>query len=78
MEKNELLKHVKEAINTEESATTIYYEHLYALASKINTDDPFVKELQKDVKYLIKFNIQHKKICEDIYQQIKQDAANDL
>lgn len=78
MKKNELLKELKEAIKTEESASLIYFQHLRAISLRFNIDHPFKVKFQQTLNYLIEQNDRHKRICENLYQEVEKDKRDDF
>ena len=77
MKKSELEKELLEAINTEESATTIYMQHIKALSTRFEIDDAFIKTFIKTLNYLIEGNKAHRKACENLLAKIKKGKKDD-
>ena len=78
MKKNELLKHVQDAINAEESASTVYLGHLKALMARSQLDPAAVLKAQAGLGDLIKANQAHRHILEALEKQIEKDPAHDF
>ena len=78
MKKNELLENIRSAINTEESATTVYYGHLKALMARSPLDAAIIKNAQTGLNELIKANQEHRRILEALEQKVEKDSANDF
>ena len=78
MKKNELLENIRNAINTEESATTVYYGHLKALVARSPLDAAVIKNAQTGLEELIKANQEHRHILEALEQKVEKDSANDF
>jgi len=78
MKKNELLENIRSAINTEESASTVYLGHLKALMARSQLDAAVVINAQTVLGELIKANQQHRLILETLEKQIAKDPADDF
>jgi rubrerythrin len=78
MKKAELLKHIKEAIRTEESATSIYLKHLTALVSRANLPPDKIEKVRESIEHLIKSNERHAGILTQLQQQIEEDKHDDF
>ena len=78
MKKAELLKHIKEAIRTEESATSVYLKHLTALVSRANLPPEKIEKIRESIEYLIKSNQQHSALLTQLQQQIEEDKHDDF
>lgn len=78
MKKDILLKHLEEAIKREESATTIYLQHLHAFSQRVIFDPNFLKKFKSTVEYLIAQNKRHKEIGEEIYRKVQKEKKDDI
>ncbi|MDY6863521.1 MAG: hypothetical protein SV062_11125 [Thermodesulfobacteriota bacterium] len=76
MTKEELLKLVKEGIKTEESAVTIYMNHLSAIILRSGLPDEEILKIKKSITFLIEANKQHKKILESLVDRIQKESAS--
>ena len=72
MKKDELLRKLQEALNTEESATTIYLKHLDAITTRFNIGEKFIEEARRIIDLLIKGNLHHKEECEKMIKMVKE------
>ena len=78
MKKSSLLKELDESIKTEETATTIFLQHLKAVSSRFNFDSVFMKRFKEIIEFLITENKRHKKICEELYAKVKKVKKDDI
>ena len=77
MNRTDLLNAVQEAIRTEESATSIFLEHLYALTERVGIDEHLAQQTQTVLAHLIEESKRHKSILESLQARIKGDERND-
>lgn len=77
MEKQRLMRKLIDAMNVEEGATAIYYDHLDALSSRFITDPSFAKKAKEYFHILIEGNKKHKRICEALIKQIQGEDKDD-
>lgn len=78
MKKKELLNKIDKFIKTEESATTIFLEHLEAFSNRFGLNSEFMKQFHSILSYLITENKRHKKICEDLYAKVEKVGKDDF
>jgi rubrerythrin len=78
MKRDKFISIIEEAIKTEETATTIYLEHLKAFSSRFGLEASFMKEFKKKVEFLITENKKHKSICESLLKQAQKDERDDI
>ncbi len=78
MKKSKLIDALKEAINTEETATTIYLNHIKALTERFGMKDRFIKKFVDILGELIEGNKYHKKKCEEILRLIEKGKRDDI
>jgi len=76
MKKEELLNCIQESIRREESATTVYLEHLKALVLRSGLSESDIAEARKTIKFLVKLNMEHKKFMEDLLNRIEEDPRD--
>ncbi|MGM0439904.1 MAG: hypothetical protein ACQEP8_02160 [Chlamydiota bacterium] len=76
MKKDDLLANLQEAQNMEEGATAIYYDHIHALLSRVDSDEEFIKEIQNTLELLSKENKRHEQLCQKLYQQVKEEKSD--
>jgi len=76
MRKEELVAFIQESIKREESATTVYLGHLKALILRSGLSESEVAEARKTVEFLIKSNMEHKKLMESTLHKIEKDPRD--
>ena len=76
MTKEELIKHIQEAMKTEESAVTIYSRHLAAIVSRSGLPESDIAEIKRKLDILIRANQRHKGILETLIQQVQGESIN--
>ncbi|MBU1053548.1 MAG: hypothetical protein KKC46_06930 [Proteobacteria bacterium] len=76
MKKEELINHVKESIKREESATSIYLEHLKAIITRSNIAQSDIEKATSTIKYLINSNRVHKKQLENLLKKIQEESCD--
>ena len=76
MRKEELVAFIEESIKREESATAVYLGHLKALILRSGLSESEVAEARKTVGFLIKSNMEHKKLMENTLHKIEKDPKD--
>ncbi len=76
MRKEELLKCIQESIRREESATTVYLGHLKALVLRSGLSESDIAEARKTIEFLVKSNMAHKKLMEDLLKRTEEDSKD--
>ena len=76
MRKEELVDFIQESIKREESATAVYLGHLKALILRSGLSESEVAEARKTVEFLIKSNMEHKKLMENTLHKIEKDPKD--
>ena len=76
MRKEELVAFIEESIKREESATAVYLGHLKALILRSGLSESEVAEARKTVEFLIKSNMEHKKLMENTLHKIEKDPKD--
>ena len=76
MRKEELVAFIQESIKREESATAVYLGHLKALILRSGLSESEVAEARKTVEFLIKSNMEHKKLMESTLHKIEKDPRD--
>lgn len=76
MTKNEFLQRICEGINTEESAISIYLEHLNAIVARSGLPVEKIKKLRNGIEYLVAENKKHKKLLEGLKFQVESGDTN--
>lgn len=77
MKKSKLLEQLDNAINTEESATRIYYGHLNTLFGETGLSDDKIAKARAILDYLITENKKHKSILDAIKDKILMENRDD-
>ena len=78
MEKQVLLKRLDEALRNEESATSVYLQHLRAVIDNLSNNKEAMQEIRKVFNYLIEANQRHKTQCQSLIDQISKEESNDI
>jgi len=76
LKKKDLIKEIEEAIDTEETATTIFLGHIKAFSERLPLDDNFFRRFKKMLEYLITQNKKHKELMQKTLQQVKKDKRD--
>lgn len=70
MKKEDLLICCREAIKTEEIATTVYLKHLSAIVLRSGYRETAIQKIKETLEYLIAENTQHKKTIMYLVERI--------
>ncbi len=77
MKKSELLLNLREAIRTEESASSIFLEHLHAIAERAGIEEQLAGKTRRVLENLIRENSRHLKMLEEMQERVKGEERDD-
>jgi len=76
MTREELIKHIQEGFQTEESAVTIYSRHLSAIVSRSGLPESDIAELKRVLGTLIQATQRHKRILNSLLRQVQGESID--
>lgn len=77
MDKNELVKELKDARRTEESAVQVYMKHLKAIVKRSTLEDDQVDKIRNVIKKLIQENKRHYEIVNSLITKVEEGRYDD-
>ena len=76
MKKEELLRQLREAIKTEESAVELYLKHFSAIVTKSGLPRGDIVAIKEIIRRNVKDTEQHKKKLHSLIQQVQQESID--
>jgi rubrerythrin len=76
MTREELIRHIREGIKTEESAIAIYSRHLGAIASRSGLPEPKLAQIKRTLDILIRANEEHKNLLNTLLKRIQGESID--
>lgn len=76
IKKEEFLKNLKYALDSEEKSIPVYMEHLDSAIFWAGWDEGLVKQAKSAFKYLISESERHKTIVADLIASVKRDKKD--
>lgn len=78
MKKDELMRHIREGIRTEESAVAIYYKHLRTVITRSGIDADTQDRIRSALEKLKAESMGHRKQLETMMAELEKDSADDF
>ena len=78
MTKSELLRHLEDAVQLEDTATTVYLGHISAIVGRSGLDESSVVKVREALDLLVQENQRHKSIVEELIDDLKREEDGDF
>jgi rubrerythrin len=76
MEREELIRHLEEAVKKEETATQIYIRHLSAIVSRSGLRAEDVSRIRKSFQYLVEENDKHAAQLLSLIDRVRKEGTD--
>ena len=76
MKREELIRRLRDAMKTEESAIAIYSRHLAAIVDKSGLPESTSSEIKRTLKGLIDANVKHKNLISGLLMRIEGESID--